>query len=338
LKYTIALIPGDGIGPEQAEATLKVLEAVQEVTGLGLEFAEVEAGDGCLKRRGVALPDDAVEAIKAAHACLKGPVGETAAEVIVKLRLLLDLYANVRPVKSYPNTPCLRPDVDFVIVRENTEDVYKGYEFRTGEEAICLRVITKRGCERIAKYAFEMAESRRKKLVAVHKANVMKMTCGLFAEVCREEAKAHPEVEFRELYVDAAVMNLIRNPQDFDVIVTTNLFGDILSEEGAQIAGGLGIAPSANVGDDHGLFEPIHGSAPDIAGRGIANPCSLILSAKLMLEWLSRRHEDPACKKAADLIEEAFTEALRDGVKTPDLGGNMRTKEVGNAIAERIRG
>lgn len=336
-RYRIAVMPGDGIGPEQMEATLKVLDAVQRRIGLELNLEEVEAGDACLKKRGAALPEDSVKIIKESNACLKGPVGETATDVIVRLRQMFDLYVNLRPVKSYPNVPCLRPDIDLVIVRENTEDVYKGYEFKVEEGAIALRVITRGGCERIAKYAFELAMKRRKKVTAVHKANVMRVTCGLFAEVCREIAKSYPEVEFNELYVNAAAMDLVRNPHRFDVIVTTNLFGDILSEEAAQIAGGLGMAPSANISDDYALFEPIHGSAPDIAGKGIANPYSLILSSKLMFDWLYMRYGDRKCSEASQLIEKAIIEALKEGkAKTPDIGGSAETKEIGEIIAKKV--
>jgi 3-isopropylmalate dehydrogenase len=197
-KYQIALIPGDGIGPELTEATLKVLDAVQQRFDLGLNVVKVEAGDACFKKRGVALPEDTVEMIKGSHACLKGPVGETAADVVVKLRIMFDLYANIRPIKAYPSTPSIRPDIDFVFVRENTEDVYKGIEFMLDDTAICLRVITRKGCERIARKAFDVARRRNKKrlVTAVHKANVMKLTCGLFARVCREVAQKYPDITF----------------------------------------------------------------------------------------------------------------------------------------------
>jgi len=337
--YRIALIPGDGIGPELTETTLKVLEAVQERFDLGLKMVEVEAGDECFKRRGVALPEETVETIKDSHACLKGPVGETAADVIVKLRLMLDLYANIRPIKAYPSIPCARPDIDFVFVRENTEGVYKGLEFvLDNNTAICLRVITRKGSERIARKAFEVARKRNKKrrVTAVHKANVMKVTCGLFAEVCREVARQYPDIAFDEQYVDATAMRLIKEPQDFDVIVTTNLFGDILSDEAAQLVGGLGMAPGANVGDKFALFEPVHGSAPSRVGKHTANPCSMILAAKMMLDWLGEKNNDSNCLVAAETIEEAVVATLRKGITIPDFGGKAKTMEVGKAIAEEI--
>jgi 3-isopropylmalate dehydrogenase len=338
--YKIALISGDGIGPELTDTTLKVLEAIQKRFGLGLSMVEVEAGDECFKRRGVALPEETVESIKSSHACLKGPVGETAADVIVKLRLMFDLYANIRPVKAYPSVPCVRPDLDFVFVRENTEGVYRGLEFALDDTAICLRVITRKGSERIARKAFELARRRNKKkrVTAVHKANVMRVTCGLFAEVCRKVARQYPDIAFDEQYVDAAAMRIIKEPQAFDVIVTTNMFGDILSDEAAQLVGGLGMAPGANVGDKFALFEPVHGSAPSRVGKHTANPCSMILAAKMMLEWLGEQHGDPTCLAAAEAIEEGVVATLRKGITVPDFGGNAKTVEVGEAVAEEIVG
>jgi len=337
VKYSIALIPGDGIGPELTEATMIVLKAVQKKIGLDLEFIELEAGDACYSRRGVALPEETIEGIRRSHVCLKGPVGETAADVIVKLRLMFDLYANIRPIKSYPSTPSLRDDIDMVIVRENTEDVYKGFEFKINEDtAVALRVITRRGCERIARKAFEMALKRRRKVTAVHKANVMRVTCGLFAEVCRKIAKEYPLVSYEEQYVDAMAMRLIKEPQNFDVIVTTNMFGDILSDEAAQLVGGLGMAPGGNIGDDYAIFEPIHGSAPTRAGKRTANPCSMILAAKMMLDWLGERYNDQLCLKAAQLIEGGVISALKKNLSVADLGGKLRTDEMAEAIANEI--
>ncbi len=330
-RYKIALMPGDGIGPEQTSATLKVMAAVEEKVGIGFDFIEAEAGDGCLKRRGTALPDDTVETIRRADACLKGPVGESAADVIVKLRILFDLYANLRPIKSYPGLQALRPDIDMLFVRENTEDLYKGYEFKINDDAVALRVITKRCSERIAEYAFRMASVRRKHVTAVHKANVMRITDGLFRDICRDVASRHKEVAFDELYVDAAAMQLIKRPHEFDVIVTTNMFGDILSDEAAQIGGGLGLAAGANVGDRYGLFEPIHGSVPSKAGMNVANPTSMILCAKMMLDWLGEAD-------AARMVEKAVFKVLSEGkVVTYDLGGKAKTSEMGEEIARHIR-
>ncbi len=339
-SYRVAVIPGDGVGPELTEATLKVLEAVEEKFNLNFEYVFLEAGDSCLEKRGVALPEETIQAIKRAHVCLKGPVGETAADVIVKLRIMLDLYANIRPIKSYAGAPCIRDDIDLVIVRENTEDVYKGIEFVLDDEmAVALRVITRRGCERIVRKAFALAELRNKKrmVTAVHKANVMRKTCGLFAEVCRKVAEEHPHILFNEQYVDAAAMRLIKEPQNYDVIVTTNMFGDILSDEAAQLVGGLGMAPGGNIGDNYAIFEPIHGSAPTRVGKHTANPCSMILAAKMMVEWLGQKYGDKKCIEAAQAIDTGVAEAIRKALTVPDLGGSLTTIGMGEAIAREIK-
>jgi len=337
--YKIAVISGDGIGPEQMEAALRVLETVEEKLTLGIEFLRVEAGDRALRETGSALPEGTLRCVREADASLKGPVGETAADVIVRLRQLLDLYANVRPVKAYPSVPSLRPDIDFVIVRENTEDLYKGMEFMAdAETAVCLRLITRRGSERIARYAFDTAQRRglKRKVTVVHKGNVLRLTDGLFAKVCREVAKAYPDVACEELLVDTAALDLIRRPQVFDVLVTTNMFGDILSDEAAQLVGGLGMAPSGNIGATRALFEPVHGCAPDIAGKQIANPCSLILASRMMLQWLGERRKDERCLTAAKAVERGVAEALSKGFLTKDLGGNLKTKDMGIAVAREV--
>jgi 3-isopropylmalate dehydrogenase len=338
-EYKISVVRGDGIGPELTDATLKVLESAQARFGIKLNMVEAEAGDTCFQRKGVALPEDSIQKIKASHACLKGPVGETAADVVVKLRLMFDLYANLRPIKAYPAAVVARPDIDMIFVRENTEDVYKGQEFTIGSDTtICLRVITRKSCERIAKKGFETARRRngKKKVTAIHKANVMRVTDGLFASVCRETAKQYPDVAFNELYVDAAAMRLIKEPQKFDVLVTPNMFGDILSDEAAQLIGGLGMAPGANIGDDFALFEPIHGSAPNRAGKQTANPISMILAAKMMLDWLGERYNDNKCVEAAKAIENGVIKTLREGPTVPDCGGKATTMGMAEAIAAAL--
>ncbi len=338
-EYKISLIPGDGIGPELSEATLKVLNAVEKKFGIKLQIIECPAGDIALETLGVALPADTVEKIKNSHACMKGPVGESAADVIVKLRYILDLYANLRPIKTYPAVAALRPDIDMYFVRENTEDVYKGLEFTIGNDTtLCLRVITRQNCERIAHKAFQIARLRngKKKVTAIHKANVMRVTDGLFRDVCREVAKGYPDIAFNELYVDAASMRLIKEPQIFDVLCTCNMFGDILSDEAAQLVGGLGMAPGANVGDNFGLFEPIHGSAPNRAGKHTANPLSMILSAKLMLEWLGEKYNDKKCLQAGAAIEQGVVYVLRNGQSVPDCGGKTTTVGMAEAIAAAL--
>jgi 3-isopropylmalate dehydrogenase len=338
-EYKISLISGDGIGPELTDATLKVLESAQAKFGVKLNIIEAEAGDACLQRRGAALPEDTIQKIKASQACLKGPVGETAADVVVKLRLMFDLYANLRPIKAYPATASMRPDIDLIFVRENTEDVYKGLEYSLGDTTLCLRVITRKNCERIARKAFETATRRngKRKVTAIHKANVMRVTDGLFASVCRETAKQYPDIAFNEQYVDAAAMRLIKEPQEFDVLVTPNMFGDILSDEAAQLIGGLGMAPGANIGDNFAIFEPIHGSAPTRVGKQTANPCSMILAAKMMLDWLGERYNDTKCAAAAAAIENGVATTLRNGITVPDFGGNTTTMGMAEAIAAALK-
>jgi 3-isopropylmalate dehydrogenase len=338
-EYKISVIPGDGIGPELTDATIKILEAVEKKFGLELTMIYAEAGDTCKEKRGVPLPEDSVQKIRESHACLKGPVGETAADVIVKLRLMFDLYANLRPIKTYPAATAARQDIDMFFVRENTEDVYRGLEHTLDPNTtICIRVITRRACERIAKRAFEIARLRngKKKVTAIHKANVMRVTDGLFASVCREVSKQYPDIAFNELYVDAASMRLIKEPQDFDVLCTCNMFGDILSDEAAQLVGGLGMAPGANIGDTFALFEPIHGSAPNRAGKQTANPLSMILSAAMMLNWLGERYKDGKCIKAGAAIEEAVVKTLKAKNSVPDLGGKKTTLGMADAIAAEI--
>ena len=299
--YKISLIMGDGIGPELSESAISVLNTIQEKYGIEFEISKLIAGDKALEQTGKALPEDVVETIKNSDVCLKAPVGESAADVIVVLRRMLDLYANIRPSKSYPHMPALRDDIDMVIVRENTEDLYTGKEFSLGDSAVALRIISESASKRIAKYAFETAQQRNsmKKVTCVHKSNVMRVTDGLFAKACIEVSKDYPEIKFEEMYVDACAMNLIRQPEKFDVVVTTNLFGDILSDESSQVVGGLGMAPAANLGDDFALFEPVHGAAFDIAGQNIANPSSFLLSIKMMLDWLGAKHNDPKCFEVA---------------------------------------
>ena len=337
MEYTVAFIEGDGIGPEQAAATKIVLAKLEEAQGLSLNLIPVEAGDQAFKDHGEALPQDSFREIEKSDCCLKGPVGETAYDVIIRLRRDLDLYANIRPAKALPKVPCVGSrETDLVIVRENTEDLYCGLETGDEQRATATRVITRKACQRIAKYAFELARTRKKAITAVHKANVLKKTDGLFLLACKEVSESYPDVQYSNMLVDAAAMNLVRNPQTFDVIVTTNMFGDILSDEAAQVVGGLGLVPSANIGDDFALFEPVHGSAPDIAGKNSANPTSLILSAAMMLEWLGLKKKDPKTSEASRAIQSAVENCLSLGEVTSDLGGKLNTVEMGNAIAAHI--
>ena len=338
-KYTISLITGDGIGPEQTAAAKKILETISDNSTTRFTIIEVEAGDSALVKQGNALPESSVDAIKKSQACLKGPVGESAADVIIVLRRMFDLYANVRPVKSYPNIPSLSDKVDLVTVRENTEDVYLGWEFNADENTVvALRVTSRRASRRIAEYAFKtaMLRSEKCKVVAVHKANVLRKGDGLFVATCKEVAKKYPEIHYSELYVDACSMNLIRNPEEFDVIVTTNLFGDILSDEAAQVVGGLGMGPSANIGDQFALFEPVHGAAFDIAGKNAANPSSILLSSKMMLEWLADKYSDMDARAEGKRIEDAIVSALKKDNKTKDIGGKLSTTEFTELVAKAM--
>ncbi len=258
--------------------------------------------------------------------------------MIVALRRMLDLYANIRPAKSYPGISALRGDIDLVIVRENTEDLYTGKEFESGDAAVALRIISEPASKRIAVRAFEMARQRNmmKKVTCVHKSNVMRITDGLFSRACGEVASEYPDVVFEQMYVDACAMNLIRQPEQFDVIVTTNLFGDILSDESSQVVGGLGMAPAANIGDDFALFEPVHGAAFDIAGQKAANPTSFILSIRMMLEWLALTRDDQRCARAAERLESAVAAVLKSGAGTRDIGGRLDTAGFTDLVARRI--
>ena len=251
--YDISMITGDGIGPELAESASAVIKTLDEKLGVKIALTKLAAGDAALKDTGYALPKETLDAIKNSDACLKAPVGESAADVIVVLRRKLDLYANLRPAKSHPGTVALRDDIDLLVVRENTEDLYSGHEVDLGDSAVALRIISKKASLRIAKNAFEAAVRRSKDaplVTCVHKSNVMTITDGIFRDACSQVAKDYPSVRLEQMYVDACAMNLIRKPHEFDVIVTTNMFGDILSDESSQIVGGLGMAPAANVGDD----------------------------------------------------------------------------------------
>jgi 3-isopropylmalate dehydrogenase len=317
-------------------ATKEVLAEVGRAYRVALNFVPVEAGDRALKAHGNALSEESFETIKQCDCCLKAPIGESAYDVIIRLRQRLDLYANIRPAKSLPHVPSLNPLTDLVIVRENTEGLYAGLEAGDDDMATATRVISRKASERIAKYAFELACERRNSVTAIHKANVMKKTDGLFLSACKEMASKYPDVSFSDMLVDSAAMNLIRNPQQFDVIVTTNMFGDILSDEAAQVAGGLGIAPSGNIGDDFAIFEPVHGCAPDIAGTDRANPTSLILSAAMMLNWLGRRKHDKQATLASRALYGAVEACLTNGEVTRDLGGDLGTLEMGRAIKSQF--
>ena len=327
-KYQIAIVPGDGIGREVMEATLSVLDSLD----IDFDYVYGEAGDECLVKTGSALPDETLQIIRNADACLFGAAGETAADVIVKIRQEMKMFANLRPVKSYPNTNSLFDNIDFMIVRENTEGMYIADEEKyTDDGAIARRIITRKAEERIIDYAFKYAvDNNKTKVTAVHKANVLKKSDGLFKDIFYEVAKNYPDIATEDFYVDATAMYLITQPQNFEVIVTTNLFGAILSDEGAGLVGGLGLIPSANIGEDAALFEPVHGSAPDIAGKGIANPIAMMLSAVMMLRYIGENEK-------ADKFETAILKVLNDAnVLTGDLGGSATTMELADAVKNNL--
>jgi isocitrate dehydrogenase (NAD+) len=331
--YKIAVITGDGIGPEITEATIIALGEV----GLSIEFTKVFAGLSAWEKYGDQLPQETIDIIKSSDACLKGPTQTPPGpgsfkSATVTLRQILDLYANVRPFKNHPGVPSIHKGVDMVIVRENTEGLYKGIEYTVGDSALGIRVITKAGSERIARFAFELARrEKRRKVTAVHKANVLKETCGLFRNVVAGVAARYPDIQFDEMYVDAAAMRIAMKPQDIDVIVTTNLFGDVLSDEVAGVVGGLGIAPSANVGDRYAFFEAIHGSAPKHAGKWDANPAAIMFSSAMMLRYIGE-------VDAGNRFEAAIDRVLEEGKTiTRDLGGNAGTLDFAKAVAEKMK-
>jgi len=326
MTLRVALIPGDGVGPEIVSQVKRVIVRIQELHGLDLNYTEVQAGDEAKKRYGDPLPEETAKEIDRADLILKGPVGETAMDVVVKLRQVYDMYANIRPAFTIAGVRSRYEKVDILIVRENTEDLYKGLEFHLDRSTtVAMKVITERASRRIAEVGLNYALRRRRKVTCVHKANVMRVTDGLFANMCSEVMKG--KVEFSHMYVDSAAANLVRNPQQFDVIVTTNVYGDILSDEAAEIAGSLGIAPSANIGDTKSLFEPVHGAAFDIAGKGIANPTAFLLSLAMMYE---RAYELTARKNylaASRNLRESINSIYREGkFLTPDVGGNSNIK------------
>jgi 3-isopropylmalate dehydrogenase/methanogen homoisocitrate dehydrogenase len=328
--YKLTIIPGDGIGSEVMNSALQVLDCLD----IEFNYSEAYAGNECYQRTGSTIPQETIKLARKADAVLFGAVTTVPGQksAIITLRKALDLYANIRPVKSYSGVRSLYNELDLVIIRENTEGLYSGIEEETEGGATALRVITTKASQRISKFAFEyVKKTQRSKLTAVHKSNVLKLTDGLFKRVFYEVARNYPDIEADDKYVDATAMFLLIKPQEFDCIVTTNLFGDILSDEGAGLVGGLGLAPSANIGDKNGLFEPVHGSAPDIAGKGISNPSAMILSTVMLLRYL---HEEEEALK----LEKALIRVLKEGKKiTPDLGGNFKTEDMTQEIKLKLR-
>jgi len=332
MSYQITLIPGDGIGPEVSQATARVLDAA----GVAIAWEVHEAGAHVVETRGTVLPEEVLESIRRNKIALKGPIatpiGRGFRSVNVTLRQALDLYSNVRPVRSLPGVEPRFEGTDVVIVRENTEDLYSGLELMIlPGVAQSLKIVTDKGCTRICEYAFDYAERMgRKRVTCVHKANIMKLSDGLMLEVFRRVALRHPRIEPAESIVDACAMQMVRNANKLDVVVTGNLYGDILSDLGAGLVGGLGIVPGANIGTSAAVFEAVHGSAPDIAGKGIANPTALIQSAVMMLHHMGLRSK-------AEQIETALIDVYRRGVvRTADLGGSASTNEFADAVCDLL--
>ncbi len=324
--YKICVIPGDGIGQEVTKAAVRVLEA----TGLKLEFHHAEAGWATFEEQGSSVPEETLAAVKASDATLAGAFTSPNYQApghfgaIRYMRRKLDLFANLRPARSRP-IPGSFQGIDMLMVRENTQGLYVEQERRYEGVAIADAVVTQSASERIARVALEQARMRRKKLAVIHKANVLPITSGLFLETALEVAKAYPDVETYDLIVDAAAMKLVRQPESFDVLVSTNLFGDILSDLMAGLVGGLGLAPSANLGEHYAIFEPVHGSAPDIAGQGIANPTAAILTSAMMLAHLGE-------SETAQRLDEAVNRVLAEGPRTADLGGEADTETFTDAV------
>jgi len=335
--YNIAVLMGDGIGPEVTEATVKVLDAVQKVSTFKLNYIYGEAGAHCIPEHGTNLPEETVEMIKKTDACLKGPMTTpeepgAPVSVAVTLRRMFNLYANVRPCKSFPSIESLKPDIDLVVVRENTEGLYSGQEALIAPGvSVAFRIITTEASTRVAEYAFKLAMQRKKHLTYIHKGNILRITDGVFKDAVKEVQKRYPEVTVDDLHIDAATMQLIKQPATYDVMVTTNLFGDILSDEAAQVTGSLGLAAGANIGETYGMFEPVHGSAPKYTGMNRVNPIATILAGAMMLAYLNE-------KEAAKKIENAVTAVLIEGkIRTADIGGTATTSDMANAIVEKIK-
>jgi homoisocitrate dehydrogenase len=328
----VCVIEGDGVGQEVIPAAVTVLQSLK----LGIEFVTARAGFEHFKKTGDAIPGETLYAVAECDATLFGATSSPMTPVqgyqspILALRKQFDLFANLRPTKSLPGH-FSRPGLDFLVVRENTEGLYAGRERMEGDAAVAERVITRRASERIARTAFEQARTRRKQMrvTIVHKANVLKLTDGLFREACLQVAREFPDVRAYEMLVDAMAMRLVKDPETFDVIVTTNMFGDILSDEASALIGGLGVAPSGNVGDRTGVFEPVHGSAPDIASKGIANPVGAILSAAMLLDYLK-------LGDAGARVRVAVNRALAGGTMTRDLGGCSTTEQMTLAVVSEL--
>jgi 3-isopropylmalate dehydrogenase len=344
----IGILLGDDIGLEVVPEAVKVMRAAAGRAGVEIDWQPLPIGRKAHETHGHTMPPETVEALGQTHGWVQGPIGHSAYPrndptwINPPLRKRFDLYANVKPVRSYPNLPSLHKDVDIVFLRETTEGMMRSGtvvagagEFRPNDEiSIGMRVITRKGSNRVARAAFEIARTRRRRKVSsIHKAPTYKLCCGMFAEECRKVAQEFPEVEFEEVLIDGFAMKLNMKPQQYDVVVTTNQFGDILTDQGAGLVGGLGLAPGLVVGERQAMAQATHGSAPDIAGKGLANPYAMIMSGKMLLEWLGRKHGEPAAVRAAALIDSAMDKVIIGAAAlTPDLGGKASTSAMGDAV------
>ena len=337
--HTVVSIPGDGIGPEVMSAVQKILEAAQAP----VRFIEHLAGQAALEREGSLLPQATLDAIQEHHVALKGPcatpIGTGFRSVNVQLRQALQLFAAVRPVRSMPGIKTRYDDVDLVIVRENTEGLYSGIENVIAEDVVVsMKVATRKACARIALWTFRYATHRkRRKVTVLHKANIMKMTDGMFLEEARKVHKHdYPNIEYEEMIIDAGEMRLVQDPSKFDILLCENLYGDLVSDMCAGMVGGLGVTPGANIGETNAVFEAVHGSAPDIAGKGLANPLALLMSATMMLNHLADTREDSRCREIAGNIKRAYDATLEGGQSTGDLGGELNTDGFTRSVIEHL--
>jgi 3-isopropylmalate dehydrogenase len=360
MTHDILVLPGDGIGPAIVDATVRVLRAAADACDARLAFTEAPVGLSAYESHGSTLPRETLDALPQHEGWLLGPVTHHTYDIESgtmpnpsgTLRKRYELYANVRPARSFRGVSCLRDDVDLVIVRENTEGFYADRNVLNGSSemvitedvTVSLRVVTRAASERVAQHAFALAERRARRhgrapvVTALHKANVLRRTDGLFLEACRTVAERHPSVTLNDMHADAFCLHALRDPTQFDVVVTTNLFGDVVSDLTAGLVGGLGLAPGLNVGRKHAMAQATHGSAPDIAGRGIANPTAEILSGAMLIEWLADRHADDALARAASLATASVEDVLADpDACTPDLGGSGTTESFTSAVVDRIR-
>ncbi len=351
--YRLGVLDGDGIGPEIVPAAIRVLDAArQKVGAITIEWVRLPVGASAIETHGTAIPDTTLATLAELDGWLLGPHDSASYPAQQKallnpsgtIRKHFGLFANLRPAKAIEGVPAVVPDLDLLIVRENTEGFYAdrstyrgtGEFMPTGDVAIAMGIFTRTAIERIARQAFELARRRRKHVTVVHKANVLATTSGFFLDICREVAEGYPDVEVDDFHIDAVTVHLVRRGGAFDVLVTENMFGDILSDLAGELAGSLGVAPAINASHARAMAQAVHGSAPDIAGKNLANPAAMIASGGMLLDWLGDRHDDPAARGAADVVDRALRATIRSGTRTADLGGSAGTAEFAEAVAAEI--